>query len=88
MHTKADGSKEGICYSNVMGICNNKGECKQGLHLSGDQLTEEQVYFALRYYGREMIVFLNKLENRKGEDELVLAFGPGFGFVENGVLSA
>ena len=51
-------------------------------------LAEEQVYFALRYYGREMIVFSNKLKKREGEDELVLAFGPGFGFVENGVLSA
>ena len=36
---------------------------------------------------KEMIEFVNKLEKRKGEDELVLAFGPGFGFVENGVLS-
>ena len=63
MHTNADGSTKGICYSNVMGICNNTGvfhDCGQGLHLPGDQLTEEQVYFVLRYYGREMIVFFEQ----------------------------
>ena len=62
-HTNADGSTKGICYSNVMGICNNTGvfhDCGQGLHLPGDQLTEEQVYFVLRYYGREMIVFFEQ----------------------------
>ena len=70
-----------------MGVCDNKGickECTQGLHLPGDQLNTEHIYFALRYYGKEMINFENKPE---GDKSVVLAFGPGFGLVENGVIS-